>query len=134
MKIRKETYDLLEKYRRASGPNATFDNVIEYLILKNDPLLPQAPHGLGRDIRKDPAVLHPELNFERFPDADFKSHPENVGLQIVSFLALRSLKARLLGDDTGTREWIAEWNTARSSEIQKSRQSPDEQVKETDPN
>jgi hypothetical protein len=130
MKVRKETYDVLEKYRRASGPKATFDNVIEYLVLKNDPLLPQAPEGFGRDIRKDPAILHPELNFERFPDEDFKGHPEKVGLQIVSFLALRSLKARLLADGTGTREWIAEWNSARLANIEKSSQAPPENVKE----
>jgi len=130
MKIRKETYDLLDKYRGHSGPNASFDSVIEYLVLKNDPLLPQAPEGYGIDIRKDPVIAGPETEFEESKEEDFKSRPENVARQIIVFLARRSLKARLLNDGTSHQQWMTEWNIARKAGTQKSRNLQRETVKE----
>ena len=130
MKIRKETYDLLDKYRSHSGPNASFDSVIEYLVLKNDPLLPQAPEGFGIDIRKDPTIAVPETEFEESTDENFKSHPENIARQIIVFLARRSLKARLLNDGTTHQQWMVEWNFARKAGIQKSKKGQRETAKE----
>ena len=130
MKIRKETYDLLEKYRKHSGPNATFDSVIEYLVLKNDPLLLMAPEGYGIDIRRDPVIERPATKFKQTTDEEFKSHPEKVARQIVVFLARRSLKARLLKDGTEHNQWMAEWNSARLAKIEKSKQSPSKTTKE----